>query len=88
MVGMFDNKCIWGFSTFSLFLLVSFRMLFHERNQVGDKNPDLSSCRASGRGVAANGGGHKSDGTIVCSLFEVSCRSGSLAGGRHDRNRQ
>lgn len=34
---MFDNKCIWGFSTFSLFLLVSFRMLFHERNQVGDK---------------------------------------------------
>lgn len=30
----------------------------------------------------------KSDGTIVCPLFEVSCRSGSFAGGRHDHNRQ
>ena len=38
------HECIWAFSIFSLFLLVSFRVLFHERNQVGDKNPDLSSC--------------------------------------------
>lgn len=91
MNGLFDNRnmaivyheCIWAFSIFSLFLLVSFRVLFHERNQVGDKNPDLFSCRTTGRRVAVNGGGHKSDGTIVCPLFEVSCRSGSFAGGRH-----
>ena len=84
MNGLFDNRnmaivyheCIWAFSIFSLFLLVSFRVLFHERNQVGDKNPDLFSCRTTGRRVAVNGGGHKSDGTIVCPLFEVSCRSG------------
>ena len=90
MNGLFDNRnmaivyheCIWAFSIFSLFLLVSFRVLFHERNQVGDKNPDLFSCRTTGRRVAVNGGGHKSDGTIVCPLFEVSCRSGSFAGGR------
>ena len=45
MNGLFDNRnmaivyheCIWAFSIFSLFLLVSFRVLFHERNQVGDK---------------------------------------------------
>lgn len=45
MNGLFDNRnmaivyheCIWAFSIFSLFLLVSFRALFHERNQVGDK---------------------------------------------------
>ena len=96
MNGLFDNRnmaivyheCIWAFSIFSLFLLVSFRVLFHERNQVGDKNPDLFSCRTTGRKVAVNGGGHKSDGIIVCPLFEVSCRSGSFAGGRHDHNRQ
>ena len=29
---------------------------------VGDKNPDLFSCRTTGRRVAVNGGGHKSDG--------------------------
>ena len=81
MNGLFDNRnmaivyheCIWAFSIFSLFLLVSFRVLFHERNQVGDKNPDLFSCRTTGRRVAVNGGGHKSDGTIVCpySKFHV-----------------
>ena len=70
MNGLFDNRnmaivyheCIWAFSIFSLFLLVSFRVLFHERNQVGDKNPDLFSCRTTGRRVAVNGGGIKATG--------------------------
>ena len=59
-------------------MLVSFRVLFHERNQVGDKNPDLFSCRTTGRRVAVNGGGHKSDGTIVCPLFEFHVGAAAL----------
>ena len=42
-------------------MLVSFRALFHERNQVGDKNPDLSPYSKFHVGAAAL----LEDGTIV-----------------------
>ena len=96
MNGLFDNRnmaivyheCIWAFSIFSLFLLVSFRALFHERIKLETKIRIYPLAELPEEESRLMEAARKSDGTIVCPLFEVSCRSGSFAGGRHDRNRQ
>ena len=79
MNGLFDNRnmaivyheCIWAFSIFSLFLLVSFRVLFHERNQVGESRLMEAAIKATGQSYAPYSKFHVGaaalleDGTII-----------------------
>lgn len=50
------------FSGFFFIFACIIKKLFHERDQVGNKNPYLSPCRIAGQGIAVDGSVIKATG--------------------------